>query len=71
MGDLVRKESSASCYAKARVHRVINAVAEHKISRRKLPLDHDFPEIEFTLKEVQDLDALIATLQSVRRVYGE
>ncbi len=41
------------------------------ILESKLPLDHEFPEIEFTLKEVQDLDAFIATLQVVRRVYGE
>ncbi len=41
------------------------------ILEAKLPLDHEFPEIEFTLKEVQDLDAFIDTLKSVRRVYGE
>ncbi len=37
----------------------------------KLPADADWPEVEFTLREVEDIDAVISSLQSIRRVYGE
>jgi hypothetical protein len=41
------------------------------ILEQKLPLDAEYPEVEFALKEVEDLEALISTLKSVGRVYGE
>ncbi|MGJ0508330.1 MAG: hypothetical protein ACR652_14660 [Methylocystis sp.] len=38
---------------------------------KKLPDYNDFEEVEFSLKEVQDIDALISSLQSIRKVYDE
>jgi hypothetical protein len=52
--------------------------AEYELLRKrlsilgdKLPDYHDFPEVQFSLKEVQDIDAVISSLQSIQRVYGQ
>ncbi len=37
----------------------------------ELPLENEFPEIEFGLEDFQDLEALITALHSIRKVYGE
>ena len=41
------------------------------LEKKHPPVDNDFPEIEFALKEVEGIDALISALQSIRRVYGQ
>ncbi len=38
---------------------------------KKLPDYHDFEEVEFSLKDGQDIDAIISSLQSIRKVYDE
>jgi hypothetical protein len=38
---------------------------------KKLPDYHGFEEVEFSFKEVEDIDALISSLQSIRKVYDE
>jgi hypothetical protein len=55
----------------------ISEYAEQILLRKRLVLleakesdSDDFPDIEFTLREVQDIYALISALQSVVRVYG-
>jgi hypothetical protein len=52
--------------------------AEYELLRKrlsiledKLPDDADWPKIEFALKDVEDIDAVISTLRSITRVYGE
>ncbi len=37
----------------------------------ELPLETEFPEIEFSLEDFKDLEAVITTLHSIRKVYGE
>ncbi len=41
------------------------------ILKGKLPADADWPKVEFIPEEVEDIDAVIAALQSVRSAYGD
>jgi hypothetical protein len=55
----------------------VSTYAEYTLLRKRLaildgkgPEPDDHPDIELSLKEVRDIDAVISTLQSIRKVYG-
>ncbi len=41
------------------------------ILKGELPADADWPKVEFIPEEVEDIDTVIAALQSVRSAYGD
>jgi hypothetical protein len=45
-------------------------ILEHKWEWVDEERKQHYPDIEFTLREVRDIDAMVSTLHDVKRVYG-